>query len=219
MQQQWADYRVFLREFRRTFESTGAVMPSGARLSRALAHFVREGAPANGAGQRRILEVGPGTGAVTAHIVRALRPGDRLDLVERNEEFVARLRERLQSDPSLAPHAERIVLHHAGVEELSEAEPYDVIVSGLPLNNFPVSLVEMLVDKLRRLLAPGGTLSFFEYIAIRRVKAAVSPRADRERLRAIGKLLDRFLAEHEIRRDKVFVNVPPAWVHHVRVGK
>jgi phosphatidylethanolamine/phosphatidyl-N-methylethanolamine N-methyltransferase len=222
MQQQWADYRVFLREFRRTFESTGAVMPSGARLSRALAHFVREGPspcplPEGEGIGRRILEVGPGTGAVTAHIVRALRSGDRLDLVERNEEFVARLRARLQSDPSLAPHAERITLHHAGVEELSEAEPYDVIVSGLPLNNFPLSLVEMLVDKLRRLLAPGGTLSFFEYIAIRRVKAAVSSRVERERLRAIGKLLDRFLADYEIRRDKVFVNVPPAWVHHVRV--
>jgi len=217
MQQQWADYRVFLKEFRRTFQSTGAVMPSGARLSRALAHFVREGQAANGSGGRRILEVGPGTGAVTAHIVKALRPGDRLDLVERNEEFVSRLRERLQRDPSLTPHAERITLLHAGVEELSEAAPYDVIVSGLPLNNFPVSLVEMLVDKLRRLVAPGGTLSFFEYIAIRRVKAMVSPRADRERLQAIGALLDRFLAEHEIRRDKVLVNVPPAWVHHVRI--
>lgn len=219
MQQQWADYRVFLKEFRRTFQSTGAVMPSGARLSRALAHFVREGQAVNGGGERRILEVGPGTGAVTAHIVKALRPGDRLDLVERNEEFVARLRERLQRDPSLTPHAERITLHHAGVEELSEAAPFDVIVSGLPLNNFPVSLVEMLVDKLRRLVAPGGTLSFFEYIAIRRVKAFVSPRADRERLRAIATLLDRFLAEYEIRRDKVLVNVPPAWVHHVRIGE
>ena len=33
MRQQWADYRVFLREFRRTFESTGAVLPSGPALS------------------------------------------------------------------------------------------------------------------------------------------------------------------------------------------
>lgn len=218
MEQQWADYRVFLKEFRRTFESTGAVMPSGARLSAALARFVRDGESTNGA-PRRILEVGPGTGAVTAHIVRALRPTDRLDLVERNEEFVARLRERLREDATLMPCAERITLHHAGVEELSEAEPYDVIVSGLPLNNFSVELVERLVDKLKRLLAPSGTLSFFEYVAIRRVKAAVSPRAERERLRAIGKLLDQFLSDHEIQRDRVWVNVPPAWVHHVRVGK
>ena len=216
MRQQWADYRVFLREFRRTFESTGAVMPSGSALSKALARYVRDGE--NRAAGRRILEVGPGTGAVTGHIVRALRPGDRLDLVERNDEFVARLRDRLASDPSLAPNAERIVLHHAGVEELPEDPPYDVIVSGLPLNNFPVSLVEQLLDKLGRLLGPGGTLSFFEYVAIRRVKAALSARAERERLWGIGRVMDQYLVDHEIRRDRVWINVPPAWVHHVRIG-
>jgi phosphatidylethanolamine/phosphatidyl-N-methylethanolamine N-methyltransferase len=224
MRQQWADYRVFLKEFRRTFESTGAVMPSGAALSHALAHFVRE-APSpcplpEGEGERigrRILEVGPGTGAVTGHIVKALRDGDRLELVERNDEFVSRLRERLQSDELLRPHTERITLHHAGVEELPEDQPFDVIVSGLPLNNFSVSLVEQLVGKMSRLLAPGGTLSFFEYIAIRPLKASLSSRSERERLRGIGRVMEKFLADYEIRRDRVLVNVPPAWVHHVRL--
>jgi phospholipid N-methyltransferase len=214
MRQTWADYRVFLREFRRTFESTGAVMPSGPALSRALAHFVREGdVSTNG---RRILEVGPGTGAVTGHIVRAMRAGDRLDLVERNDEFVTRLRERLVNDDTLRPCAERIALHHVGVEELPEDRPYDVIVSGLPLNNFSVAFVEQLLGKLQRLLAPGGTLSFFEYVAVRRVKAALSRQAERERLRGIGRLLGELLGAHETRRDRVLANVPPAWVHHVR---
>jgi phosphatidylethanolamine/phosphatidyl-N-methylethanolamine N-methyltransferase len=154
---------------------------------------------------------------VTGHIVRALRPGDRLDLVERNDEFVARLRERLKSDQALAPSADRITLHHAGVEELPEDRPYDVIVSGLPLNNFSVAFVEQLVGKLSRLLAPGGTLSFFEYFAIRPIKASLSKRGERERLRGIGELMGKFLADYEIRRDRVLVNVPPAWVHHVRV--
>jgi phosphatidylethanolamine/phosphatidyl-N-methylethanolamine N-methyltransferase len=217
MRQQWADYRVFLKEFRRTFESTGAVMPSGAALSHALAHFVREGGSDNS--RRRILEVGPGTGAVTGHIVRALRDGDRLELVERNEEFVARLRERLNSDEVLRPSVDRITLHHAGVEELPEDRPFDVIVSGLPLNNFSVALVEQLVGKMSRLLAAGGTLSFFEYIAIRPLKASLSSRAERERLRGIGRVMGKFLADYEIRRDRVLVNVPPAWVHHVRVRK
>lgn len=215
MRQQWADYRVFLREFRRTFVSTGAVLPSGSALSAALAHYVREGA--NGAGGRRILEVGPGTGAVTGHIVQALRADDRLDLVERNDEFVARLRDRLESDDTLRLCADRITLAHAGVEELPEDRPYDVIVSGLPLNNFSVAFVEQLVGKLSRLLAPSGTLSFFEYIAVRRVKAALSRQAEKERLRGIGRLLDEFLHVHEIRRDRVLANVPPAWVHHVRL--
>jgi phospholipid N-methyltransferase len=214
MRQTWADYRVFLREFRRTFESTGAVMPSGPALSAALAHFVREGDQCEGG--RRILEVGPGTGAVTGHIVRALRADDRLELVERNDEFAARLAERLTHDELLRPCADRITLHHASVEELSEDRPYDVIVSGLPLNNFSVAFVEQLLAKLQRLLAPGGTLSFFEYVAVRRVKAALSRQAERERLRGIGRLLGELLSAHEIRRDRVLTNVPPAWVHHVR---
>jgi phospholipid N-methyltransferase len=145
-----------------------------------------------------------------------MRAGDRLDLVERNDDFVVRLRERLENDAALRPCAGRIMLHHAGVEELPEDRPYDVIVSGLPLNNFSVALVEEILAKLGRLLATGGTLSFFEYIAVRRAKAALSRRAERERLRGIGRVLGELLAAHEIRRDRVLANVPPAWVHHVR---
>lgn len=215
MRQTWADYRVFLKEFRRTFETTGAVLPSGAPLSATLAHFVRDDEQRSGG--RRLLEIGPGTGAVTGHIVRAMRADDRLDLVERNDDFAARLTERLTHDELLRPCAERITLHHAGVEELQEDQPYDVIISGLPLNIFSVAFVEQLLDKMRRLMAPGGTLSFFEYIAIRRMKAALSRKSERERLRGVGRLLDGFLEKHEIRRDRVLSNVPPAWVHHVRM--
>lgn len=213
MRQQWADYRIFWREFRRTFQGTGAVLPSGRGLAKALAHFVREGT-----GSRRILEVGPGTGAVTREILDALQTDDRLVLVERNEEFVARLRERLADDASVNGLADRIRLVHAGVEELADEEPFDVIISGLPLNNFPVELVEQLLDKMRQLLAPQGTLSFFEYVAIRRAKAMVSGRSERVRLRGIGRALDKLLQTGEVRRDIVLANVPPAWVHHVRLG-
>jgi phosphatidylethanolamine/phosphatidyl-N-methylethanolamine N-methyltransferase len=213
MRQQWADYRIFWREFRRTFHGTGAVLPSGRGLARALAHFVREGT-----GPRRILEVGPGTGAVTFQIIEAMRPDDRLVLVERNEEFVARLRDRLASDPAVNGQADRITLHHAGVEELANEQPFDVIVSGLPLNNFSVELVEQLLAKMRQMLAPGGTLSFFEYVAIRRAKAMVSSRSERERLAGIGRALGEILATAEVRRDIVLTNGPPAWVHHVRFG-
>lgn len=219
--QQWADYRVFWREFRRTFHTTGAVLPSGRALSRALTHYVREqhaDAGASGQNSRRILEVGPGTGAVTAHIVRHMQSADRLTLVERNDQFVARLRERIASDAAFQPVAGRIDLVHAGVEELPEGNPYDVIISGLPLNNFSASFVELLAAKLRRLLADNGKLSFFEYIGVRKLKAAVSRVDERQRLTQIGRLLGSMCQSSEIRRDMVLANVPPAWVHHVGTG-
>ena len=43
---------------------------------------------------------------------------------------------------------DRIALIHAGVEDLPEDQPYDLIISGLPLNNFRVELVEQILAKL-----------------------------------------------------------------------
>jgi phosphatidylethanolamine/phosphatidyl-N-methylethanolamine N-methyltransferase len=229
MRQRLTDYRVFWRQFREAYHSTGAVLPSGRGLARALARFVREDAAAseraplrvaaNGdSSGRRILEVGPGTGAVTVQIIGDMRPGDRLVLVERNAEFVEHLKRRFAELSAGDSAGGRVSLVHASVEELPEDEPYDVIISGLPLNNFDVELVESILEKLRRLVAPGGTVSFFEYVAVRAAKAIVSPREDRQRLRGIGRVLREFLHRAEIRRDLVLANVPPAWVHHVCVG-
>ena len=216
MQQRWADYRIFWQQFRRAYHTTGAVLPSGQALAAALAHFVRINGEAASAAGRRILEVGPGTGAVTGRIIRDMRPHDRLTLVERNEQFVARIRERVTADPLYRGAVERIEVVHASVEDLPEEQRFDVIISGLPLNNFTAETVDRILAKLRRLLAPGGTLSFFEYVAIRRFKAALSRQADRERVRQIARVLGDVLDRHEIRRDCVWANVPPAWVHHVR---
>jgi phospholipid N-methyltransferase len=221
MGQQWADYRVFWRQFRETYHSTGAVLPSGRALSYALSRFVRDGdgeaaSAAGNSSPRRILEVGPGTGAVTAQIVQDMRPNDQLVLVERNEQFVAWLRGRLAEWPEFQLAGDRIKLVHAAVEELPEDDPFDLIISGLPLNNFAVESVEQIFAKLRTLLARSGTLSFFEYVAVRRAKSLVSLAADRARLRGISKVFRDVLNGNEVRRDLVITNVPPAWVHHVR---
>jgi phospholipid N-methyltransferase len=220
MRQRLADYRVFWRQFRQAYNSTGAVLPSGRALAAALSSFVRNGGASdtkqNGVAHgRRILEVGPGTGAVTVQIINDMRPQDRLVLVELNEDFVAHLRERLPELPGAQAAHDRISIVHAAVEDLPDNEPFDLIISGLPLNNFPVALVDQILTKLNRLLAPGGTLSFFEYVAVRRAKSLICSSSDRERLRGIARVLGDFL-KAEVRRDMVLTNVPPAWVHHVR---
>jgi phosphatidylethanolamine/phosphatidyl-N-methylethanolamine N-methyltransferase len=208
-----SEYGLFFREFIRNFHTTGAILPSGRPLAKALARYVAEPAPAT----RRILEVGPGTGAVTRHIISDLHPLDRLDLVELNESFVHRLEHRFQTDPHFQSVANRTRVLHCPVEELPRESTYNLIISGLPLNNFSVDLVEKILHILLNLLAPGGTLSFFEYIAMRRAKAMISGPADRQRLRGIHSAMHNVLKTHEIRRDAVWRNLPPAWVHHVRV--
>jgi phospholipid N-methyltransferase len=205
-------YRVFLGQFWQRYHTTGAILPSGRRLSNALCRFA---AQSNGQ-EREILEVGPGTGPATAKLVRLLGPHDRLTIVELNEVFVDFLRGRFESEPDFQQVADRCQIVHDRLENLPDHARYDVIVSGLPLNNFSVELVESLLASMERLLKPGGVISFFEYIAIRKAKAAVSSRQDRARLQGIADRIHRFIDSREIRRDAVLLNVPPAWVHHVK---
>lgn len=211
MAQRIADYRVFLGEFVRSFHSTGAVLPSGRALGRALARHVR-----GGRGPRRILEVGPGTGAVTRWIIDGLDAGDTLDLVELNDSFVRHLRQRLADDPLFRPAAERTTIHHCPIEEVGGEGTYDVIVSGLPFNNFDAANVAQILEVMLRLLRPGGTLSFFEYVAVRPLRSVVSGSAERARLRGVGQAIADARRGRTIGRDLVVPNVPPAWVHHLR---
>lgn len=215
----FSDTRTFLREYRTNFKHTGAVLPSGNALGRALTRFVRERATDDkSAAPRRVLEVGPGTGAVTRHICEQLSASDRVDLCELNASFVDVLRRRLREEPTFSDASSRVEIHHCPVEKLPSGTQYDVIISGLPLNNFEAAEVEHILKLLAGLLKPGGTLSFFQYIGIRKLRAVTSSANDRVRLRGIARAMDDLLERGEFRRDHVWVNVPPAYVHHVRLG-
>jgi phosphatidylethanolamine/phosphatidyl-N-methylethanolamine N-methyltransferase len=207
-----ADYGIFLKQFVEQFHTTGAVMPSGRPLAGALCRFVGSSPE-----PQRILEVGPGTGAVTATLVERMRDEDHLCLIEINQTFVTHLKTAFKERAPLRAKAHRVDVIHGRLEDLTDDGRYDLIVSGLPLNNFSVTAVEQILDGFGRLLKPGGVLSFFEYIGVRSVKSWVSSKEERARLRAIGDMLHRTLDGREIRRDWVWPNVPPAWVHHVRL--
>jgi phospholipid N-methyltransferase len=127
------------------------------------------------------------------------------------------MRERFQSEPGYQAVADRATVHVCPLQQFSPEGRYDVIVSGLPFNNFPASLVEELVDTCLGLLAPGGTLSFFEYMYVRPIRRMVSRSPDKTRLAEIEHILQSRFARHRFQTDWVFVNVPPAWVQHLAV--
>lgn len=198
----------FLREFLRNTHATGAIFPSGSALSTSLASTLPPHAE-----PLRILEVGPGTGAVTRAIIPLLRPGDRLDLVEVNSTFVSVLRRRFDSDPAFSSARDCVRIFPVAIEQLPADERYHHIICGLPFNNFPPEQVTGIFLALLQHLSPQGSLSFFEYIGIRHLKALVSGQKERQRLRAVRGVLRTFLSQYETSRKSTWRNIPPAQVH------
>jgi len=207
------EYVTFFKEFRGRFETTGAIAPSSRFLAAAMLRPLRQRVSESPV---RVLEIGPGTGAVTDWLVHQIKPGDTLDLVELNETFAGVLREKFMTDRDYAQIAERSQVHVVPLQDFHAAQPYDFIISGLPLNNFPADLVDEIFDAYFRLLSPGGTLSYFEYMYVRSIRKRVGARPSRERLGRIDATMGHFVNRYRVRRDWIFVNIPPAWVQHLR---
>ncbi|MCM3879616.1 MAG: methyltransferase domain-containing protein [Vicinamibacterales bacterium] len=208
---QFGDYRAFLTQFLRNYETTGAVVPSGRALASALCRYV-----GTATSPQRILEAGPGTGAVSRRIVERMRPVDQLWMVELNPAFAAHLRSAFRTDPGLSAAADRCHIVEGSVQALETDGRFDLVISGLPLNNFPAEDVTSILDAYSKLLKPQGVLSFFQYMFIRPAKMMVSTGSERNRLKGVGHAIEGVLGEHELAREWVWSNVPPAWVHHVR---
>ncbi|TQF01503.1 methyltransferase domain-containing protein [Kitasatospora acidiphila] len=202
------DGLLFLAEALRSWHDTGAVAPSGADLVNALLVPVtsRPDRPLS------VLEVGAGTGVVTRRLVLALRPGDRLHVVEANARFVQHLRE----DPVLVRHGPSVGLRlSAGrAEDLMDYQDelgrYDVIVSGLPFTNFPPVQVRQLLDLYLRLLAPGGELTYFRYRGTTALRALTSGPRRAAQHRAVVHLLRQFEESYGLGERTAWRNVPPA---------
>jgi phospholipid N-methyltransferase len=204
---------AFFRQFRQRFETTGAIAPSSRFLARSMTSFL---AARNGSTPVRVLEIGPGTGPVTEAIVKLLRPGDVFDLVELNEEFVSILKARFENESDWQRVRGQGTIYQLPVQDFVAEEPYDFVISGLPLNNFPSDLVTSITETYFRLLKPGGVLSYFEYMYVRPVRKVITRGAERVRISAIDKTMQSHCDRCRIRRDNIWLNVPPAWVQHLR---
>jgi phospholipid N-methyltransferase len=144
-------------------------------------------------------------------------PSDRLDAVEINGHFVNLLRLRLESDTAFDHCRDQVEVIHAALEELIGDSVYDFIVSGLPMNNFPVAQIRNIFAAFARLLKPGGTLSYYEYALVRQLKWPLVDRRERRRLFRVGRVMRGYIREFQIRREQIFINVPPATVRHLRL--
>ncbi len=149
------DSTVFLREWIANPQRTGAVAPSSPQLGAAMARWL----PRNP--ESFVLELGPGTGAVTdALLKRGLRE-DRIIAIENNPTLAKLLRKRF-------PQAQIITGDAWQMDDLLRELPAPVesvgaVISSLPLLNFPKEQAEALAQKIRTVLEPRGRWVQYSY--------------------------------------------------------
>jgi phosphatidylethanolamine/phosphatidyl-N-methylethanolamine N-methyltransferase len=176
----------FIRSWVERPLATGAVMPSGKPLARTMASYVDPKT------EGPVVELGPGTGAVTAALVEQGIEPSRLVLVEFNPAFCRLLRTRY-------PNATVVQGDAYGLKRLLGGrihQPAAAIVSGLPLFTKPLRMRVRLLADAFTVLAPNGPFVQFTY--------AVVPPIPRSYSRA-----------HVQPSKRIWFNIPPAqvWVY------
>jgi len=194
-----ADYRKFAARAVRHPGQVGAVAPSSPHLAREMAAIV----PSSGT-EPVVVELGPGTGALSRGVRERLPSGGRHLAVEIDDGMVEHLRTELpwlqvvQGDAAEL----RTLLSDAGIESV------DAVISGLPWSIFPGEQQRAILGEIGQVLAPGGAFTTFAYVHALGMSGA---RQFRQRL---DDAFDEVLTSRTVWR-----NVPPARVYTCRRPK
>ncbi|NPU11762.1 methyltransferase [Bradyrhizobium sp. 83012] len=146
----------FLRSWIEKPLHMGAVMPSGRLLARTMAQYVDP----HGTGP--VIELGPGTGAITAALVERGIDQKRLVLVEYNPSFCALLRDRYPQAKVVQGDAYRLrdtLWNVLGA-------PASAVVSGLPLVTKPMLTRMKLVRDAFAAMSPNAPFVQFTYSVV-----------------------------------------------------
>ncbi|GIH48817.1 Phospholipid N-methyltransferase [Microbispora rosea] len=152
--QQVSDLRAFAGVALRRQGVVGAVAPSSRSLARALTAVVPTNGPAV------VVELGPGTGAISEAIRERLAPGSRQLAVEIDPGMVAHLRRARPWLDVLQGDAARLgaLLGERGVSRV------DAVVSTLPWTLFPEDVQESILREVGRVLRPTGAFTTVTYL-------------------------------------------------------
>jgi phosphatidylethanolamine/phosphatidyl-N-methylethanolamine N-methyltransferase len=131
----------------------GAIAPSSPSLARAVAAQVDPGS------RGPVLELGPGTGAMTREILaRGVSP-DRMILIEADPEFAKQIAREFPGVHVIRGDAFDL----DGSLGRLVSQPFAAVISGIPLLNHSLAKRHALIDGAFRRLAPGAPLVQFSY--------------------------------------------------------
>lgn len=209
------DLALFFKEVARNPIEMGAGFPSSKYLAKsAIAHLP----PIVAGKELNVLEVGAGTGIMTKELVTRMKQaganrlvqGCRLDAVELQRPLCDILEKKYGG-------VEGVAVHCTPVEQFNPGIKYDAVVMTIPFNALPHALVKDIWTHVVSLLKDGGTISYFSYVGLPKLKKAILTAAEKRDFQKTLTMLDKFHEEHGAGQDTVKRNVPPARVRYFEV--
>lgn len=147
--------RSFLKNFWKEKKMVGAMSPSSRFLAKKMLESI------DFTTSKVIVELGPGTGVFTRRILNELAPDGVLLVFELNDHFMGLLQREFVD--------KRVHLIHDSAEKISEylgnlgLEKADVVVSSLPLANFPEKLKMNILNKSAESMHSDSLYVQFQY--------------------------------------------------------
>jgi phosphatidylethanolamine/phosphatidyl-N-methylethanolamine N-methyltransferase len=144
---------TFLRSFLRNPLSVASPKPSDTALAQAVAKCVDPGRLG------KVLELGPGTGAVTRALITRGVPPNQLVLVEQSREFVQLLRTEMPGISVIEGDAFKIAAY-------ADHGPYRAVVSGLPVLTLSAGRAKKFLRDGLQIMSRGSPFIQYSYSAL-----------------------------------------------------
>lgn len=145
---------LFLREAVMHPSAVGALCPSSKRL----AYHLAQQLPINTSSEL-VVELGAGTGAITAALLNQKNLSGKLIVIERSAKLSRHLRRRFPELSVIQGDAGRL---HDLIKKYT-ADPIQAIVSSLPLRSLPSPIVKKIGFEIDRVLKKGGLFIQYTY--------------------------------------------------------
>jgi len=145
----------FIRAFRQNYRTIGAVAPTSPGVGRNMARLGRVEESS------KVVEFGPGTGAITTQLLAALPADGRIWAFEIYEPFLEKLRESVH-DPRLTllgQSAEQV----RALRAAEAPEGFDAIICSIPFSLLPPPVTSEILAAAAASLRPGGIFVSLQY--------------------------------------------------------
>lgn len=179
------EFTDFIKQYLKNPRTVGAVAPSSEKLAYKMVEDI------NFSNASCIVEYGPGTGVFTEKILNKKKDSTIFIAIEYNEDFYQILNDKYHNENNF-------ILINGSAENLKEylkkynIDKVDYIVSGLPFASLPDAMSRRILTVTREILKDKGEFITFQYTLFKM------------------KLFRSYFGD--IKRKKVLVNFPPAYV-------